>query len=148
MCEDRIDQVVYVRSSRDAVWNALTDPEVTEQYWGGTRIESDWQVGSEIRYLHDGELTDRHTILEVEEPRRLVHTFQPLFGEFKDEAPSRVAFTLEQSGEVTRLTLAQDEFAVGSKVYLACSQGWPKVLSSLKTLLETGTALPEVRFEG
>ena len=59
-----------------------------------------------------------------------------------------MAFTLEQSGEVTRLTLAQDEFAVGSRVYLTCSQGWPKVLSSLKTLLETGTALPDVWFEG
>jgi uncharacterized protein YndB with AHSA1/START domain len=142
MCEERIDQVVYIKSSADSVWDALTDPEVTREYWGGTRVESDWQIGSEVRYLHDGELTDRHTILEVDKPRKLVHTFQPLFGESADEAPSRVAFTIEQSGEVTRLTLVQDEFPVDSRVYLACSQGWPMILSSLKTLLETGAALP------
>ncbi len=147
MCEERIDQVVYIKSPLDSVWDALTDPEVTEQYWGGTRVESDWRVGSEIHYLHDGELTDSHTILEVDKPRRLVHTFRPLVTGFRDEAPSRVAFTMEQSGEVTRLTLAQDEFPVGSKVYLACSQGWPMVLSSLKTLLETGTALPTLQFD-
>ena len=147
MCEERIDQVVYIKSSLDSVWDALTDPELTQQYWGGTRVESDWEAGSEIRYLRDGELTDRHTILEVERPRKLVHTFEPQFGEFRDESASRVAFTMEQSGEVTRLTLAHDDFALGSKVYLACSQGWPMVLSSLKTLLETGAALPALQFD-
>ena len=144
MCEERIDQVVYIKASRDAVWNALTDPETTQQYWGGTRVESDWQPGSEIRYLRGDELTDRHTILEVDQPRKLVYRFRPLVGEFAGETPSRVAVTLEQSGEVTRLTLAQDDFPVGSKVYLGCSQGWPMVLSGLKTLLETGTALPRL----
>jgi uncharacterized protein YndB with AHSA1/START domain len=147
MCEERVDQTVYIRASLDSVWDALTDPEVTQLYWGGTRVESDWQPGSEIRYLLRGELTDRHTVLEVERPRKLVHTFQPLAGVFANEGPSRVAFAMEQSGEVTRLTLAHDDFPPGSRAYLSCSQAWPRILSSLKTLLETGTALPEAQFD-
>jgi uncharacterized protein YndB with AHSA1/START domain len=146
MCEDRIDQVVYIRSSRDAVWQALTDPDRTRLYWGGTRLESDWTAGSELRYVRDGELTDSNRIVEVEQPARLVHTFNPLVAPFEEEPPSRVTLTLEQSGEVTRLTLAHDEFPPGSKVQLACSQSWPAILSSLKSLLETGEPLPEVSF--
>jgi uncharacterized protein YndB with AHSA1/START domain len=146
MCEDRIDQTVYIKSSREAVWRALTDPDVTQEYWGGTRLESDWTPGSELRYVRDGELTDRNQVLEAERPARLVHTFNPLQAPYAGEPPSRVAITLEQSGEVTRLTLEHDEFLPGSRVQLACSQGWPAILSSLKTLLETGAALPEVSF--
>ncbi len=141
------DQVIactlYIRADAAAVWNALTDPDVTEAYWGDTRIESDWQPGSKILYWRGGEVTDEHTILEAVPGRRLVHTFRPLAGELKDEAPSRVRIELEDGGAVTRLTLRHDGFAPGSRVRSACAAGWPLILSSLKTLLETGSPLPE-----
>ncbi|MBA2961899.1 MULTISPECIES: SRPBCC family protein [Ramlibacter] len=141
------DQVIaitlYIRATAAEVWRALTDPDVTQSYWGRTRIESDWTTGSTIRYRRDGDVVDEHVVLEVDPPRRLVHTFHPLFGEFGDEPPSRVQIDLEQAGEVTRLALRHDGFPPASKVFTACSGGWPLILSSLKTLLETGSPLPE-----
>jgi uncharacterized protein YndB with AHSA1/START domain len=141
--ELRISQVVYIKASLERVWDALTNPDVTEQYWGKTRIESDWQVGSGILYLRDGQVMDEHTVIEVEKPSKLVHTFQPMFGEFKNEPPSKVSIHLQDGGEVVRVALLHDGFPPNSKVYLACSEGWPMILSGLKTLLETGSPMPE-----
>lgn len=143
MSQQRIVHVVYIKASIEQVWNALTDPEITQQYWGNTRISSDWKVGSKISYLRDGEITDEHTVVEVDKPHRLIHTFQPLFGEFKNEAPSRVSISLAQGGAVVRCTLQHDGFPPSSKVYAACSEGWPMILSGLKTLLETGRPMPD-----
>jgi uncharacterized protein YndB with AHSA1/START domain len=140
--EQRIEQVIYIKASLQQVWNALTNPDVTEQYWGGTRIESEWQRGATVRYLREGQVMDEHLILEVQPPAKLVHTFQPLFGEFKDEAPSKVTIELKDGGELVRLALVHDNFAPDSKVYRACREGWPMILSGLKTLLETGTPMP------
>jgi uncharacterized protein YndB with AHSA1/START domain len=137
----RIAQTIYIQAPIEQVWDALTNPDVTEKYWGSTRIESDWRTGSLIRYMRDGEVMDEHTIIAVERPVRLVHTFQPLFGEFKDEPPSRVSIGLQAGGAVTRLALVHDGFPPDSKVFKACSEGWPMILSGLKTLLETGAAL-------
>lgn len=141
------DQVIaltlYIRADPAALWQALTDPDVTQRYWGHTRIESDWKPGSKIVYRREGTVTDEHTLLEVVPQRRLVHTFRPTFGEYAEEPPSRVQMELQPGGEVTRLTLVHDGFAPDSKVFPACSVGWPMILSSLKTLLETGEPLPE-----
>lgn len=143
MSEQRIVYVTYLKASLKQVWDALTNPEITQKYWGNTRIESDWQVGSKIRYIRDGEITDQHTIFEVDKPYKLIHSFKPLFGEFKNEAPSQVCIRLVAGGEVVRLTLEHDGFPPNSKVYLACREGWPIILSGLKTLLETGAPLPD-----
>ena len=78
--------------------------------------------------------------------RRLSHTFQPLFAEFKAEPPSRVTFSMGENGGVVRLTVIHESFPEGSKVLRACSDGWPMILSSLKTLLETGASLPTFTF--
>jgi uncharacterized protein YndB with AHSA1/START domain len=142
MSEQRIEQVIYIKAPIERVWDALTNPDVTVKYWGSTRIESDWQPRSTIRYVRDGQVMDEHVILDIQAPTKLVHTFQPLFGEFRHEGPSQVSMTLEQGGEVVRLVLVHDHFAPDSKVYPACSQGWPMILSGLKTLMETGDALP------
>ena len=147
MSEQRIFEVIYIKTSIAVLWDALTNPDVTQRYWGNTRIESDWQVGSKVLYLRDGEVTDEHTVLAVEKPRLLAHTFHPLFGAFKDEPASRVRFLLNESGEVARMTVVHDNFPPQSKVFPACSDGWPMMLSSLKTLLETGTPLPDFSFE-
>jgi uncharacterized protein YndB with AHSA1/START domain len=148
MPEQAIFQDVYILASPGALWNALTDPEVTQRYWGDTRIESDWRVGSKILYRRGGAVTDEQTILEIAPPTVLVHTFKPLFGEFAHETPSRVAIRISASGPVCRLELTHDGFPPGSRVLPACRVGWPRILSSLKTLLETGAPLPEPDLGG
>lgn len=147
MDEQRIFEVVYIRSSLSAVWDALTNPDMTQQYWNNTRIESDWQIASKISYVRDGEIVDEHTVLAVDKYKRLSHTFQPLFGEFGAEPPSRVTFLLCESSGVVRFTVIHEDFPPQSKIYRACSEGWPLILSGLKTLLETGKPLPPFTFE-
>lgn len=142
MNEQRIIEVIYIRTSITAVWEALTNPDITQRYWFNTRIESDWKIGSKVQYLRNGELTDEHVILAIEKPHILSHTFRPLFGEFKSEPPSRVTFTLEESSEIVRLAIVHDNFPSESKVFRACSDGWPMILCNLKALLETGIPLP------
>ena len=97
-------------------------------------------------YLRQGEVTDEQVVLAVDKPHRLSHTFHPLFGEFRAEPPSRVTFSLEASCEVARLTVVHDAFPPDSKVFRACSDGWPMILDNLKTLLETGSPLPAFSF--
>lgn len=133
---DRIDLSVVIRAPRAAVWRALTDPELTVRYWGGTRIESDWRVGSFVRYWREGALTDEHVVLAVEPGVSFATTFRPLFAELAQEPGSRVAIALEERGGETRLILRHDGFPSGSRVYLACREGWPRILAELKSLLE------------
>jgi uncharacterized protein YndB with AHSA1/START domain len=123
MSEQRITQAVYIKASLERVWDALSNPDVTEKYWGKTRIESDWQAGSKVFYVRDGQVMDEHTIVEIERPLKLVHTFHPLFGEFKDEPPSKVSIHLQAGGDVVRPALVHDGFPANSKVYLACIEG-------------------------
>lgn len=146
MKEQRILEVIYIRASARTVWKALTNPDITQRYWGDTRIVSDWKVGSKVQYLRNGELTDEHVVLEAEPPHRLSHTFQPLFGEFKSEPASRITMAIEESNGVVRLTVRHDGFPPESSVLLACREGWPMILCGLKTLLETGAPLPEFSF--
>lgn len=135
----------YIASTPDKVWKALTDPDITERYWGGTRIESDWKVGSKVIYRRGGQVVDEHDLLTFEPERCFSHTFHPTFGEFRNEPPSKVTFEIIPGGEVVRLTMVHDEFPESSAVYRACSVAWPMILSGLKTLLETGRALPDFR---
>lgn len=146
MTDQVIYAVVYIRTSREMLWRALTDPNMTEQYWGQTRIESDWRIGTKILYRRMGELTDEHIIEAVEPGERLVHTFRPLIGEFAHEAPSRVSMNIESRGDVARLTIVHDNFPPESKVFSACRSGWPRILSNLKSLLETGRTIDVFSF--
>ncbi|HKA39988.1 MAG TPA: SRPBCC domain-containing protein, partial [Burkholderiales bacterium] len=147
MDERRIVYVSYIASDLAAVWEALTNPDITELYWSGTRVQSDWKIGSKVLYMRAGTVTDEHILLTVEPPHSLRHSFHPVFTEeFRREEPSRVTFTLEQNGDVVRLTLIHDKFAPGSRIFAVCCEGWPAILSSLKTLLETGKPLPASSF--
>jgi uncharacterized protein YndB with AHSA1/START domain len=146
MSKPSIVAVNYIASTPDKIWNALTDPNITQRYWGGTRIESDWKVGSKVFYRRDGEVVDEHVLLTCEPPRRFSHTFHPTFGEYRNEPPSKVTFEIVPGGDIARLTMVHDGFQE-SAVYRACSEAWPMILSSLKTLLETGAPLPEFKPE-
>jgi uncharacterized protein YndB with AHSA1/START domain len=142
MSEPKFVYVTYIATTPQRLWQALTDGAFTRRYWFGTTVESDWAVGSQVRFRSDGELHDSGEVLEYEPYRRLSYTWRVEFHEiFRREKPSRVTFELEPVGAEVKLTVTHDEFEPGSKVLGAVSNGWPVVLSSLKSLLETGHAL-------
>ncbi len=147
MNKSGIVHVIYIVATRSAVWDALTRPELTQRYWFDTRIESDWSVGSKVLYRREGKITDEHLVLEVVPKILLRHTFHPVFTkQYRAEPASRVTFSLAEDGGVVRLTMTHDEFPPDSRVFPACSVGWPMILSSLKTFLETGKPLPKFDF--
>lgn len=140
--------VEIINASREAVWEALTTPEFTEQYWHCTRVASDFSPGSEIVFHVDGnEVGCRGEILASEPPALLSYTWQfPRNPTVRDEAPSRVTFHLETigtpaTGRATRLTVTHDRFPPGSRMPELVGPGWPLVIAGLKTLLETGRAV-------
>jgi len=144
MNSQEIRVVLYIKASAVEVWRALTDPDKTSLYWGGgTRIESDWTPGSKIQYRGNGEVTDEHTVIEASAPHRFSHTFEPKFGEFKNENPSKVSLEIKEFEGLVKLELIHNQFDENSSVFKQCRGAWPMILSSLKTLLETGKALPE-----
>lgn len=131
--------VTYIRTSPEKLWRALTDGEFTQRYWSGRRVESDWKVGARVTFWHDGKASDSGEVLECEPPRRLSYSFHVEFvEELRSEPPSRVTFEIEKLGAQVKLTLTHDGFEPGSKVLAGISTGWPAILSSLKSLLETG----------
>ena len=138
--------VTYIGAAPDRVWQALTDGALSRQYWYGRRVESDWKVGSTVTFWYDADgeeaVSDRGIVLESKPPRHLSYTFHVEFiDELKDEHPSRVTFDLEPVGEETKLTLTHDEFEPKSQALEGCRAGWPVILSSLKSLVETGEPL-------
>jgi uncharacterized protein YndB with AHSA1/START domain len=143
---DRPDFVyaTYIAASAQHVWEALTRGDFTRQYWFGRRIESEWAPGAPV-YFWDGDtdvLTDRGEVLAYDPPRRLAYSFHvELYDELRSEAPSRVTFDIEALGDVVKLTITHDGFDEGSKTLDSISTGWPAILSSLKSLLESGKPL-------
>ncbi len=134
--------VVYIASTIEKVWQALTDPKMTVQYWFGYRLSSDWKVGSSYTVDKDGVPPfDKGIVLECDPPRRLSYTWHPQFQDVLHEPHSRVTFELVPLENQVQLTVIHDKFEPGSKVFEGISGGWPKVLSSLKSLLETGHGL-------
>jgi uncharacterized protein YndB with AHSA1/START domain len=143
MTTSRFVYVTYIRTTPEKLWEALTSAEFNRRYWFGSWQESDWQPGSSwtLKYP-DGRTTDAGTVVEVDPPRRLVLAWRNEFRpELQDEGPSRATFTLEPSNDVVKLTVLHEIDRAESKFIEAVSGGWPAVLSSLKSLLETGQSL-------
>ncbi|MFN8389967.1 MAG: SRPBCC family protein [Bdellovibrionota bacterium] len=146
MSHQQFVYVTYIRSTPEKVWEAFTAPEFTKQYWFGVTMECEWKKGSSWKmHLPDGTLADSGEILESDRPRKLVIKWQNEFKpEMKAEGYSRCTMTLEQGeGHVKMTILHEIEVEGDSMLIKGVSGGWPKVLSSLKSLLETGEALPE-----
>lgn len=134
--------VIYIASTPEKVWQALTDPKMSERYWLGNRVESDWKVGSPFALKRDDpKVTVTGTVLACDPRRRLSYSFHPEHDGLQSEKPSRVCFELEKQKDQVKLSLTHDEFEPGSKVFESISRGWPLTLSSLKSLLETGRTL-------
>jgi uncharacterized protein YndB with AHSA1/START domain len=134
--------VTYIASTPEKVWQALTDPSVTEKYWFGFHVAANGKAG-EYMTARDpaGKEVHRDLILESDPPHRLSYAWHPLYDEFKHERPSRVTIEITPLKDQVRLTVVHDDFDEGSIVLEKISNGWPAVLSSLKTYLETGRSL-------
>ena len=140
--------VTYIRTSAEKLWSALTTPEFTKQYWFGVQMVSDWKPGGSWKMLFpDGRVTDTGEVLEIDPPRRLVlrwhNEFRP---ELKAEGPSKCVFELEPNGDIVKLTITHSSVRADSKLIVAVSGGWPKILSNLKSLLETGKPIAIEKF--
>jgi uncharacterized protein YndB with AHSA1/START domain len=134
--------VTYIETTPERLWEALTSSEFIRRYWFNTEVRSDWKVGSPWALVMDGKTTDVGEILEAERPRRLSYTFKHVSDEeLKKERASKVVFTLEPHGKVVKLTLTHEGFVEGGKMLDSISKGWPAILASLKSLLESGAAL-------
>ena len=134
--------VTYIETTPEKLWEALTSSAFTRQYWFGAEVRSDWSLGSPFALLLDGEVTDSGEILESDPPRRLSYSFKHhKFAELRSEPISRVVFTIEPFGSLVRLTVLHDGFVEGGKYLGAVSNGWPAILSGLKSLLERGKVL-------
>ena len=134
--------VTYIETTPDKLWAALTSSEFSRQYWFGTELRTDWTIGSPFALVMNGTPTDVGEILEFDPPRRLSYTFRHVLqDELRNEKPTKVVFKLEPHGKLVKLTLTHEGFAEASQLLDGIAKGWPAILSSLKSLLETGTAL-------
>jgi len=133
--------VTYIRTTPEKLWSALTDADFIKQYWFGVHCESEWKAGSPWSLVSpEGQLLDSGQIVEAEPPRRLVIRWQNQFKpELKAEGESLCTMELEPKGSAVRLSITHTIEREPAKFIEAVSGGWPKVISNLKSLLETGT---------
>ena len=132
--------VTFIRTTPEKLWSALTEPEFVKQYWFGMHPDTNWRAGSPWRLLfEDGRVADTGEILEADPPKRLVikwrNEFRP---ELKSEGYSQCTMELETVGDAVKLTITHVMDRDPSKMIEAVSGGWPRILSNLKSLLETG----------
>ena len=140
----------YIKAPPEAVWRALTESDFTTRYYYRSTVESDWQAGSPYRYAIDGETAIEGEILEADPPRRLVMTFSAVWDPaLAADAPTRLSWELDAAGPgVTRLTVVHGGFDGETETYRQVTGGWSWILAGLKSLLETGEALPPARLSG
>jgi uncharacterized protein YndB with AHSA1/START domain len=132
--------VTYIRTTPEDLWAALTTSEFMKKYWFGMTIETDWKVGSPWKLTFpDGQIADAGEIVEFDRPRRIVlkwkHERRP---ELAAEGYARCAIELEPQDSAVKLTVSHTIERADSKLIGAVSGGWPRILSNLKSLLETG----------
>ena len=150
--EETMEKVfeIYIKTTPERLWEAITDSELRSKYNFGVRVESDWTPGSGYACSAGPVPIAEGENLEVDPPRRLVQSFNALWGDgVKAEATSRVTWEIEAVGDSCRLTVVHDELRGGASDELY--GGWPMILSGLKTLLETGQTLTtpgSLRYSG
>jgi uncharacterized protein YndB with AHSA1/START domain len=138
--------VTYISTTAEKLWRALIDAEMTTKYWQHVNL-SDWHPGS--RWEHRSAEIDRTlrlvgTVIESSPPRRLVLTWAFPADEAREDKHTRVMFEIEPIGDIVRLTVTHDRLEPDSDMLKGITEGWPKVLSSLKSLLEVGRPLPKL----
>lgn len=141
MSKSEFVYVTYIRTTPEKLWSALSNAEFMKQYWFGMHCECDWKVGSPWKLVFaDGRIADAGELVEIDPPKRLVlkwrNEWKP---EMKAEGYSRCTFDLEPMKGAVKLTVTHAMDRAPSRFIEAVSGGWPKILSNLKSLLETGT---------
>lgn len=132
--------VTYIRTTPEKLWEALIKPEFTKQYWFGVSQISDWKAGADWRLeFEDGRVADSGSVVEIDPPRRLVLKWRNEFmPELTAEGYSRCTMELEPIGSAVMLKITHEIDVADAKIIDGVSNGWPKILSNLKSLLETG----------
>ena len=146
MDKPRFVYVTYISTSSEKLWNALVDAEMTTKYWQHVNV-SDWKPGSKWEHRsadREGVLRLVGKVIESAPPRRLVLTWAFPDDEGREEKHTRVTFEIEPFRDVVRLTVTHDRLEPGSEMLKGITDGWPKVLSSLKSLMEVGRPLPKL----
>jgi uncharacterized protein YndB with AHSA1/START domain len=135
--------VTYIRTTAEKLWRALIEPEFTKQFWFGVTQDCEWKAGAPWRMMiPDGRVADAGEVVEIEPHRHLVLSWRNEFKpELHAEGYSRMTYLLEPQGEIVKLTVTHQMAQPGSKFIAAVSNGWPHILASLKSLLETGRPL-------
>lgn len=143
MSQSRFVYVTYIRTTPEKLWQALTEHDFIPRYWNGMRQECSWENGADWKLLGgDGEVFDSGRVEAIDPPHRLVLSWRnQRRPELHDEGTGRATFELEPSGANVKLTVTHEIDVADSKLIVAVSGGWPIILSSLKSLLETGEAL-------
>lgn len=135
--------VTYIASTPDRVFEAITNADIAQKYWGHGNV-SDWRPGSRWQHVRangEGTVEVVGEVVEVAPPKRLVITWASASRQDDPDAYSRVSFDVEEYDEMVRLTVTHDELEAGSGMAKGISKGWPIVLSSLKSFIETGRPL-------
>ena len=136
---------IVIAATPEQIWHAITDPERTAQWYFGTRVRSTWEPGSPIDYVDaDGDVQLTGEVVEVVPNEKLIHTFKAVWSpDIADDPSSRYEFRIESMGEaLSRVTIEHSGIPVGTPTEEQVSGGSSLILSSLKTLLETGKPLP------
>jgi uncharacterized protein YndB with AHSA1/START domain len=143
----RFVYVTYIRTTPAKLWQALRDPEFTRQYWVETWQDCAWEVGASWKLMiPDGRVGDAGEVLEIVPEKRLVLSWQNQFlPELKAEGFSRMTYELEPVGNSVKLTITHEMDKPDAKLIAGVSTGWPGIISSLKSLLETGESLEHTR---
>ncbi|MFI8823613.1 SRPBCC family protein [Streptomyces sp. NPDC053431] len=159
MDTDAFVYTTYIRTTPDELWKALTDPALTRRYWG-VAFETDWAVGSPMVWEEGGRTTSdpAQVVLAADTGRLLSYTWHTFTSEWAEavgigdevyarlveEGRSKVSYVIEPAGDMVKLTVVHDDLAPGGTIRGLVAEGWPALISSLKSLLETGEELPEV----
>ncbi|RFU62244.1 SRPBCC family protein [Bacillus sp. V59.32b] len=141
--------VTYIATTPEKLWEALTSSDFTKKYFFGGKIQSDWQEGSSVIYSRNGQVVDHGEILKCEPYRLLSFTWKIEGDDTPRERPTKVTFELKQMEATVKLTLKHEhlvdaDYAEDNDTFRGLNNGWPAILSNLKSLLETGNTLPPI----
>jgi uncharacterized protein YndB with AHSA1/START domain len=141
--ESSFTYVTFIRTTPEKLWSALTDPEQMKDYWLGMHMKTEWKIGADWQLLFpDGRVADTGEIIEFDKPRRIVLKWRNEFvPELKAEGYTRCAIDLEPADKVVKLTITHTIERADSEFIRKVSGGWPKILSNLKSMLETGSVV-------